>query len=86
MPGVGRLVVAWDSPLSTLAEIVDACTALDAGATRLERLVVEMPLELQTRTGEDGGVVLAAAPPRQAAETTVMPVLHRLRIVVEEQR
>lgn len=84
--------MAWDSPLSALAEVVIACAELeDTGAPvgdgnlRLARLVVEMPLELQTRT-DDGVVALAVAPPRQAAETTVMPVLHRLRLVVEEQR
>jgi hypothetical protein len=81
--------MAWDSPLSALEEIVTACAELeDAGVDelRLDRLIVEMPIELQTRTGADGSVVLAVAPPRQAASTTVMPVLHRLRLVVEEQR
>ncbi len=81
--------MAWDSPLSALEEIVTACAELEETSDddlRLDRLIVEMPIELQTHTGADGSVVLAVAPPRQAAATTVMPVLHRLRLVVEEQR
>jgi hypothetical protein len=82
----------WDSPLSAVEKIVTACATVgddrdqNDGELRLELLVVEMPLELQTHTGTDGSVVLVAAPPRQAAATTVMPVLHRLRLVIEAQR
>jgi len=81
--------VAWDDPLSPVADLVAACaSAADstAGSVSLERLVVETPVELQATTGTGGSVALGVAPPRQARETTVMPVLHRLRItVVAEQ-
>jgi hypothetical protein len=85
--------MAWDSPLSALAEIVTACAQLDepvipdgVGAPHVEKVVVAMPLELQTRTSGDGGLTVAATPPRQTGETTVMPVLHRLRLTVEVKR
>lgn len=80
--------MAWDDPLGPLAEIVAACSAGDdAGhGIALDRLTVEMPLELHAATSASGEVVLAAAPPRQALDTTVMPVLHRIRLVMEVTR
>jgi hypothetical protein len=77
--------VAWDDPLSPVADLVAACaSAIDrtAGSMSLERLVVETPVELQALTETEGALSLGVAPPRQARETTVMPVLHRLRITV----
>lgn len=79
----------WDSPLSALADIVTACGELDGpgpsspAAMRISRVVVDTPLELRVAPMDNGGVALAAAPPRQAAATTVMPVLHRIRLYVE---
>jgi hypothetical protein len=85
--------VAWDSPLSALAEIVSACSELDEPVANaglegqyVEKVVVAMPLELQTRAYDDGTLTLSAAPPRQAGETTIMPVLHGLRLTVEVRR
>ena len=79
--------MSWDSPLADVAALVQACRAAAAGPAAddgvlLERLVVDSPVELQVRVAADGSVVLGTAPPRQALETTVMPVLHRLRVVV----
>jgi len=88
--------LAWDSPLSALEEIFTTCAELDDAAVasgasgeghlQVVRLVVAMPLELQTRTSSEGDVELRVAPPRQAMATSVMPVLHQLRLVVEVQR
>ena len=85
--------MAWDDPLSALEEVVTACADLDrtgAGTTReavsVDRVVVAMPLELQSRTSERGEVILEASPPRQAMPTSVMPVLHRIRLVMEVER
>ena len=47
---------------------------------RLDALIVETPIELQTHGQRRRQRRLTVAPPRQAAETTVMPVLHRIRI------
>lgn len=87
----------WDSPLAALAELVAACAdvtgdPLDTGrehvageeeGLRVSELVVESPLEMGIRADDHGVVELVAAPPRQAMETTVMPVLHRIRLRVE---
>jgi len=81
--------MAWDSPLGALRELVEACADgfVDADpTTRLTRLVVEVPIELQSRVEPDGTATLGVAPPRQAMETTVMPVLHRIRIDVGADR
>lgn len=80
--------MAWDSSLGPLADLVGGCAeAIDAteGSIDLERLVVETPIELRTVPAADGTVSVGVAPPRQALETTVMPVLHRLRVVVVAQ-
>jgi hypothetical protein len=81
----------WDSPLSALADLVTSCADLDVAPEsqqaglrlRLQRAVVSSPLELQTETSPSGEITLAAAPPRQAIETSVMPVLHQLTLVIE---
>lgn len=75
----------WDSPLAGLAELVSACGDFvgDERDLHVSELVVETPLELSVTATAEGEVVLAGAPPRQAAETTVMPVLHRIRLRVE---
>ena len=81
--------MAWDSPLGALRELVEACAdGFDATAstTRLVRLIVEAPIELQSHVQPDGTVALEVAPPRQSMETTVMPVLHRIRIDVVADR
>lgn len=78
--------MAWDSPLGGVSELVGACAdgvAATQGAFQLSRLVVDAPVELQAWVGADGFVAIGISPPRQAQETSVMPVLHRIRIVVE---
>jgi len=85
--------MAWDSPLTALEQVVTACADLEQvhadaadDALRLDRVVVGMPLELQTRTTDSGEVTLETSPPRQALPTSVMPALHRIRLVVEVDR
>lgn len=77
--------MAWDSPLGALSDLVAICAdgaEPAAGSVSVTRLVVEMPVELQSYTMPGGEVSLGVAPLRQALETTVMPVLHRIRVVV----
>jgi hypothetical protein len=81
--------MAWDSPLGPLAELVEACAdgfEATAGTMSLTRLVIAAPIELQSHVQPDGIVSLEVAPPRQARETTVMPVLHRIRLNVVADR
>ncbi len=74
-------------PFSTLcvgiadldAELVDS----DFGvAMRLERATLDLPIELDVRSGDDGRVEIISAPPTQHVETTYMPVFHRIRLTV----
>jgi hypothetical protein len=78
--------MAWDSPLDTLAGLVAACAQAAepaAGALTVQRLTVQTPVELQSYVVSGGEVSVGLSPPRQARDTTVMPVLHRIRIVLE---
>ena len=76
--------MSWDSPLTAVADLVASCGDVgDDTGLRVTELVVETPLEMTVVGQEDGSVVLAAAPPRQAAQTSIMPVLHRIRLRVE---
>ena len=49
---------------------------------RVERARIEMPIELEVETDEQGRVVLAGSPPTQHVEATWFPVLHRIAISV----
>lgn len=65
------------------------------GATssfRVSRLRVDLPVELDLRSGggsgggegeeSGGGMILEGSPPTQTTWTSVLPVLHRLRLTV----
>lgn len=49
----------------------------------VERLALDLPLELQTLRDADNRLTLGTAPPTQWIETSVQPVLHRLRVTLE---
>lgn len=49
----------------------------------VERLALDMPIELQTLRDDGNRLSLGTSPPTQWIETTVEPVLHRLRITLE---
>lgn len=49
----------------------------------VERLALELPIEIQTLRDDDNQLTLGTAPPTQWIETTVEPVLHRLRVTLE---
>jgi hypothetical protein len=72
-PTLGRLVQA-------LGEAID-----DADGAGPDLVVtsatLELPCELRLRT-TPGGLLLGAAPPTQIVQTSVMPVLHRLRLTL----
>ncbi len=40
----------------------------------------DLPMELRVRENEAGGLIIRAGPPTQRVETTIFPVLHRLRV------
>ncbi|MBC8137112.1 MAG: hypothetical protein H8F28_14630 [Fibrella sp.] len=43
-------------------------------------LAYDLPMELRVRTDAGGGLVLRGGPPTQRVETTIFPVLHRIRV------
>ena len=49
----------------------------------VERLALDMPLELQTVRDEGNRLTIGTSPPTQWIETSVQPVLHRLRLTLE---
>ncbi|AZZ92062.1 hypothetical protein EUZ85_15545 [Hahella sp. KA22] len=49
----------------------------------VERLALDLPIELQPRRDEHGVLTVGVAPPTQWIETSVQPVLHRLRVTLE---
>jgi hypothetical protein len=49
----------------------------------VERVVLDMPFEMDVNLDEADGVALSGAPPTQIIETTFFPVLHRLKMTVE---
>ncbi|MEQ8403459.1 MAG: hypothetical protein RKE49_00065 [Oceanicaulis sp.] len=64
-----------------VAELSGAEAAAEAGLT-VTTLSVDLPMELSLGV-EDGAVrAIAAGPPTQRTETTVMPVFHRLRLTL----
>jgi hypothetical protein len=80
--------MSWDSTLSELAELVAACAQVDNptyGSLNVENVCIETPLELSAVTSAEGTVTLGVAPPRQAIQTSIMPVLHRIRLTLEGQ-
>jgi hypothetical protein len=78
--------MSWDSPLSELAEVVVSCAQIDNptdGAINVENLCIETPIELTIVTSAEETVSLGVAPPRQARQTSIMPVIHRIRLTLE---
>ncbi len=67
-----------------LVELTSLGEGLGDRAERLERLMIETPLEL-TVLAVDGeeSLVLETAPPTQRIETSFMPVLHSLQVRIE---
>ncbi len=77
----------WLQPFETIfAGIADFDAALRDDrlgvAMRIQRAVVETPIELGVLVDPDGAVTLTGAPPTQHVETTVMPVFHGIRMTV----
>ncbi len=78
-----------------LSELVDALTEIESGVgareeggrIRVERIDLELPVELREEVDDQGDVSFRASPPTQQIRTTVFPVLHQFRIgvTVEEE-
>lgn len=55
----------------------------DVCSMSIERIILEMPFELEVKTGSNGDIVLGSSPPTQKIETTFMPVFHRIKMNIE---
>lgn len=91
-PGLAELLEDFLTPQVELA--ADPMQPEQLIGLFVERLALDMPLELQTLGETDsaaaGGLrestkrlVLGTSPPTQWIETSVQPVLHRLRVTLE---
>ncbi|MDJ0590877.1 MAG: hypothetical protein QNJ72_12910 [Pleurocapsa sp. MO_226.B13] len=49
----------------------------------IEKVKVEMPVEIKVSVDDDGQASLKSNAPTQSTETTIMPVFHRLKLTVE---
>lgn len=49
-------------------------------ACSVTNVQVDMPVEMALKVDDNGNVDLASAPPTQQIETTIFPVLHRMRL------
>ena len=52
----------------------------------IEKVKVEMPVEIKVLVDDDGQASLKSNAPTQSTETTIMPVFHRLKLTVELDR
>lgn len=64
-------------------DIVDEMRNEEVGiACSVTNVKIELPVEIGVEVDDNGNVSLASAPPTQQIETTIFPVLHRMRIVL----
>jgi len=52
-------------------------------AMMIEKVKVEMPVEIKVVVEDDGTTTLKSNAPTQSTETTIMPVFHRMKLTVE---
>jgi hypothetical protein len=55
----------------------------DVCSMSIERILLDMPFELEVKTGSRGDIVLGSSPPTQKIETSFMPVFHRIKMNIE---
>lgn len=65
----------------------DADRSFDDGATLdVERVTLDLRIELAVRDAGDGRARIVASTPTQWTATTIMPVFHRLKVSVEREQ
>ena len=81
----------YDGPLLPFADFMNVLGEHDGVVTDMAEqgnvvrltvveLAFDLPMELRVRQDEAGDLVLRSGPPTQRVETTIFPVLHRLRV------
>ena len=76
LPGLGAFV----------GSLAEGAMAIETPHQRIavERLVFDLPLELDIGISPEGHLGLTAGPPMQKIETGVMPIFHRLAMTIEK--
>lgn len=81
-----------DQALLPLHEFISSFTAGLSGTMNddddiqqmsIESVTLDLPIEIDAVTDNDGRLILGGGPPTQIIETTFMPVFNRLRVVLE---
>ena len=84
VPSLDEFLHPFDDLFAGLADLDGALHDDVLGvAMHVERVLVDLPVELDVSVAEDGRVTMLSAPPTQHVETTWMPVLHRIRMTLE---
>ena len=80
-PGLAELLEDLLTP--QLAQHVDPFDADQAMAMYIEKLALDMPIEVQELLDDDNQFSLGTSPPTQWIETSVQPVWHRVSVTLE---
>jgi hypothetical protein len=80
-----------DQELLPLAEIVYALSEIEGAVgddawgmkMSVDEIEIDMPLEFDIMTDDNGKIVLGGSPPTQTIETSFMPVFHRVKIGIK---
>jgi hypothetical protein len=69
--------------LQQLADLTDRLEDPESGyALEIERVNVELPIELGIAVDDEGAVTLSGSAPTQTTETTILPVFHRMSLQI----
>lgn len=66
-----------------LVQQVDPVNTDQYMAFYIETLKLDVPIEIQPMRDEENNFLMGTSPPTQWIETSVQPVLHRLRLTLE---
>lgn len=70
--------------VSQMSDIDGYLTSEEAEfALEMEKVDLDMPLQLDIRVAEDGRVNIGSSPPLYYVETTIMPVFHQIQISID---
>jgi hypothetical protein len=79
-----------DQRLLPIAEVIYALSEIDGavgeegwGKMMVDEIEIDMPMELDIMTDDNGHIVLGGSPPTQTIETSFMPVFHRVKLGIK---
>lgn len=51
----------------------------------MDEMILEMPVEMDIKVDEKGGVHFGSAPPIYYANTSLQPVYHKMKIIIKKE-